>query len=201
MLYAYQCLIKVVQQLLLRSKMKKLNIGSGTDIRKGWVNLDVTHLDGVDVVHDLNQFPWPFENNEFDEILLWNVLEHLDDRIKTLEEIYRISKPNANVRVSVPYWNSYEFITDPTHKQRFNEFSFDFFDPSKHHCKKRHYYSFARFKVEEVRFRVFLFKPYLTLPKGHMIIKNAILKKIIGFFAQFLSNVIHSLEFELKVIK
>ena len=46
----------------------KLNLGCGRDIREGYVNLDKAGLDGVDVVHDLNVFPYPFEDNEFDEI-------------------------------------------------------------------------------------------------------------------------------------
>ena len=31
--------------------MKKLNLGAGTDIRKGYVNLDIVKLKGIDVVH------------------------------------------------------------------------------------------------------------------------------------------------------
>ena len=43
--------------------MKKLNLGCGTDIKKGYINLDVAKLDGVDVVHDINRLPLPFKEN------------------------------------------------------------------------------------------------------------------------------------------
>lgn len=39
----------------------KLNLGCGNDIREGWVNLDINKKEGVNVVHDLNEVPLPFE--------------------------------------------------------------------------------------------------------------------------------------------
>lgn len=47
----------------------KLNLGCGTDIRKGWINLDIAKLDGIDVIHDVNNVPLPFEDNTFDYVL------------------------------------------------------------------------------------------------------------------------------------
>ena len=46
----------------------KLNIGCGKKILNGYINLDVVKLPGVDIVHDLNKYPWPFKDNYFDEI-------------------------------------------------------------------------------------------------------------------------------------
>jgi predicted SAM-dependent methyltransferase len=48
--------------------MNKLNLGCGKDIRKGWTNLDCVNLPGVDIVHNINYLPLPFNDNEFDEI-------------------------------------------------------------------------------------------------------------------------------------
>jgi predicted SAM-dependent methyltransferase len=53
----------------------KLNIGAGNDIRNGWINHDIAELEGIDIVHDLNKFPWPFEDEQFSEIVandVWN---------------------------------------------------------------------------------------------------------------------------------
>ena len=124
---------------------KKLHIGCGYDIKQGWINHDVTELPGVNVVHNLTEFPWPWEDEEFDEVYMKDVLEHLPDTIKTMEELHRITKPGAKIYIAIPYWNSWEAITDPTHCKQFNEFSFQFFDPSHRRCKKRPYYSHARF--------------------------------------------------------
>src|SRR5436190_17862449 len=125
----------------------KLHLGCGRDIRAGYVNVDSAALPGVDVVHDLSRFPWPFADAEAEELILQHVLEHLPDTIRVMEEIWRISAPGARVVIRVPYWNASDFITDPTHIRPFNEHTFDFFDPSHPRCQERSYYSAARFHI------------------------------------------------------
>jgi SAM-dependent methyltransferase len=144
---------------------RRLNVGCGTDIRAGWLNLDVAALDGVDVVHDLEARPWPFPSGTFDEIELINVLEHLSDTIGTMEELHRLAAPGAKVTIRVPYWNSPDAISDPTHKTIYNEYTFDFFDPSTRHGRQRAYYSRARFRIRRLFFYVRLFPglPYLPV--------------------------------------
>lgn len=126
---------------------KKLNVGCGKDIRQDFINLDVVKLPGVDVVHDLNSFPWPFADSEFDEIHMINVLEHLPDTIGVLEELHRISGPDAKLIIRVPFWNSPDMLADPTHKRFFSERTLNFFDPAFPECRDRPYYSKARFKI------------------------------------------------------
>ena len=77
-------------------------------------------------MHDLNEYPWPFDDKSIDEIFAKDVLEHIPNLIKVMEEIYRITKPGAKVYIEVPYWNSWEVLTDPTHVTQFNEFTFTF---------------------------------------------------------------------------
>ena len=87
--------------------MKKLNIGVGGDYRKGWINLDISDKDiygnkiKVDVKHNLNDLPYPYKDNQFEEILMLSILEHLDNPVEVLKEIHRISKPNANLQPSL----------------------------------------------------------------------------------------------------
>ena len=38
----------------------KLNLGAGNDIRSDFVNHDVADLLAIDIVHDLNSYPWPW---------------------------------------------------------------------------------------------------------------------------------------------
>jgi predicted SAM-dependent methyltransferase len=82
--------------------MKKLHIGCGRDIKNGFVNLDSVKLPGVDVVHNLNKYPWPFKKDHFDYVYASHVLEHLSSIIDPMEEIWRITKPDAKVLVNSP---------------------------------------------------------------------------------------------------
>ncbi|MEK6848552.1 MAG: methyltransferase domain-containing protein, partial [Nanoarchaeota archaeon] len=79
--------------------MKKcLNLGSGKVIKNSsaeekWLNLDSIKLEGVSVIHNLDNYPWPFKKDTFDRIDAFMVLEHVSDIVRAMEEIYRISKP------------------------------------------------------------------------------------------------------------
>lgn len=117
-------------------KMKKiLELGSGKHPykpKKGEevIHLDIVKLPHIEVVHDLNKFPWPFEDDEFDEIIANNVLEHLNDIVKVMKEIWRILKPKGILKARVPYFAHPNAFTDPTHKQFFTLHTFDYWDPS-----------------------------------------------------------------------
>lgn len=125
--------------------MKKLNIRCGKDTKKGYVNLDISKLPGVDIIHDLEEYPWPFKKDEFDEILCDNVLEHLSDIIKPMEELWRISKDKGIIKIWVPLYPGWSCFADPTHKKVFTYTTFNYFDPLDH----LNYYSKARFKIKK----------------------------------------------------
>lgn len=108
----------------------KLHIGCGRTILKGWVNLDIMPLEGVDIIADLNQCkttPLPFEENSVDEFFASHVLEHIERPLDVMEELYRIAKPNAKMVCEVPYGSSDDAFEDPTHCQQFFLHSFDYF--------------------------------------------------------------------------
>ena len=177
----------------------KLNLGSGNNIKKNYLNIDFKQNEGVDVVHNLNEYPWPFKDYAFNEILAENVIEHLDNFLNAMEEIHRISSKNAKVKISVPYWNSSFAYIDPTHKRSFHELTFSFFDPSSSYCKERPYYTKARFKVKSFSYIISPFAPYISFPFIKQIeIKNKILKKIIGLIGNIFSNIILELRVELE---
>ena len=82
------------------------------------IGLDHVQCDGVDIVHDLTTFPYPFEDNSIDAIHSSHFVEHLDgfERMKFFDECYRILKPGGRMRVIHPYYKSVRAIQDPTHK-------------------------------------------------------------------------------------
>jgi SAM-dependent methyltransferase len=104
----------------------RLNVGSGIDYRDGWINLDYYNpAYKIDVMHDLNIFPYPFEDNSFDEIECKMVLEHLSNPIKTLQEFIRISKSGCKIHIVVPHATTYANFTAFDHRANFTESSFD----------------------------------------------------------------------------
>lgn len=149
---------------------KVLDVGCGNRKRAGAIGIDINPRSQADVIHDLNITPYPFEESIFDEIYVDNVLEHLNDVIKTLEELHRIGKPNALVKIIVPYFRSRWSCIDPTHKHFFSADSMSYFDPDHIHCKL-YDYSFARFKIEK---RVF-----------NETLKNSIFKKMVLMIANW----------------
>ncbi len=54
----------------------------------------------------------PFEDEIFDATILNDVLEHTDDPIAALNEIYRVTKPNGFIIISVPHKGLFAFL-DP----------------------------------------------------------------------------------------
>ena len=112
-------------------KSDKLNVGSGTNILRGYLNLDHYNFPGTDVVWDINRFPWPFPDDHFSEILLSHIIEHVDDVVSTMSEVWRVSKDGAIINVEVPYFSSLNMVKDPTHKHFFSSATFDFFERGK----------------------------------------------------------------------
>lgn len=132
----------------------KLNLGCGNDIREGYVNLDITALDGVDVVHDLNVLPLPFEDGSFSEILCLDVFEHVD-YAPLLKECHRILKDGGKITIEVPHFSSNNNFVDPTHRNRFSVKTFNFFSEGTWERKQRGYYfdfSFSRVAAKKITF-------------------------------------------------
>jgi predicted SAM-dependent methyltransferase len=183
-------------ELVMERKISnlKIHLGCGHEILDGFVNLDSAQLPGVDVVHDLGEFPWPFGDGEAKEIIIKHVLEHLPNTIKVMEEIWRICAPGTEVTVRVPYWNSSDFITDPTHVKAFNEGTFNFFDPTHPVCQKRPYYSKARFRIKNRYYFVRIFGKYLAIRFEPFCFALECL-------SQYFCNIIQVMEFTLVAIK
>lgn len=177
----------------------KLNLGAGSDIRSGYVNHDIVALPGIDVVHDLNSYPWPWGDGTVDDLVAKDVLEHLEEFIPAMEEMHRILKPGGVARVKVPYWNGWSRQADPTHRRGFHELTFRFFDPTSIYCQERHYYSHARFMIDQEAFVLAPLSPYFQIPGVSEIrVRGRFLKRIVGLIGNTLSNIILDLEIELR---
>lgn len=106
-------------------KIKRLNLGCGNDYKEGWVNLDYNKRRKVDIIHNLDKFPYPFKNSEFDYIYCSHILEHVEDLFKTLKEISRILKKGGRLHLRIPHFSNGIGYGDLSHKRFFGWFTFN----------------------------------------------------------------------------
>ena len=106
----------------------KLNLGSGGEPREGYLNIDKNPCaPSVDVVHDLDQYPWPFESGVADEILMEHCLEHLVDHNRAMKEIHRILRKGGTAKITVPHFTWQFAFHDPTHRHFFGYNTFFYY--------------------------------------------------------------------------
>jgi len=101
----------------------RVDLGSGTNKPDGFVGVDICPGLGIDIVADLSK-KFPFEDNSVDEIRAHDVIEHLQDRLHTMNEIWRICKVNAKIDIRVPSTDGRGAFQDPTHISFWNINSF-----------------------------------------------------------------------------
>jgi len=140
---------------------RRLNVGCGLDIREGWVNLDSVDYGGNQLC-DLNQYPWPFPDNHFDEVYASHILEHMGNFNAVVTELWRVCRPGAIITVKVPFFLSTKFYSEPDHRIPFGIRSFDNYEDITGRTLKfyeqwklghrTNYGSKARFVVESKRF-------------------------------------------------
>lgn len=173
---------------------RKLNLGCGRDVKKDYINLDTSKIKGVDVVHNLDKYPWPFPSNYFDEIYARDSIEHLKDLFRAMQEIHRISKNGAIVRLIVPYWHSSGAFY-PNHHYFFNVDSMKFFTET-----DRTYDSYPGFKLENIRIipsKIGFLIPPLPVPK--LLFPNVLnLRHLVSYL---LGEIILKIDFTLRVIR
>jgi len=113
------------------SEIKKLNVGCGNDIKKGWINLDFHDKQGANVVFDLNEIyknkKLPFKKDFFDYVYCSHVLEDFSNPAPIMDELFRVCKKGGKIEIRVPFETGTWLKID--HKRGFSCFSFlDYFD-------------------------------------------------------------------------
>ena len=124
----------------------RLDLGCGKDKLVGWTGVDLVWHPGVDVVHDLNERPWPFEDESIEEARAHHVIEHIpkvqiqlllgSDQVVTffpfidfMDEVHRILIPGGRFTIWYPPGGSQGYYQDPTHCSGHNKNTWLYFDP------------------------------------------------------------------------
>lgn len=107
---------------------KKLNLGCGFAKLDGFVNVDKSDLCKPDILMNLNSNIWPLNANEYDHIVAKDILEHVDNLVHVIKEMYTVSNHGAIWEIQVPHHNCDIAYDDPTHKQVITANTFRLFD-------------------------------------------------------------------------
>ena len=114
-----------------KKKPIRLDIGCGSNKRKGFVGLDLRPLPSVDIVCDIEEDPIPLEDNSVSKVYMSHFIEHVSPKrfLWVMSEIHRVCRPGALVDIHAPYGVNPLFVQDPTHAKPINESTFKYFDP------------------------------------------------------------------------
>jgi len=112
---------------VLAPSLVRIDLGAGQNKKEGFTGMD--RWEGSNIVHDLLDLPWPFEDGSVDELHCSHVMEHFvgEDQMKIMDEAFRVLKFSeadasstiGTLTVIVPSWNSVRMWQDPTHKSPF----------------------------------------------------------------------------------
>ncbi|MCL5263617.1 MAG: methyltransferase domain-containing protein [Chloroflexi bacterium] len=106
--------------------MRILDVGCGNNKVKGAIGVDISPNTQADVIHDLDSFPYPFRDDEFDVIYCNHIVEHVADVVRFMDEIYRVAKPGAIISLVTPHFSNPRAYADPTHRRYLSVAAFDF---------------------------------------------------------------------------
>lgn len=128
-----------------------LDIGCGSKKHPGAIGLDISAQTDADIVHDLDVFPYPIEDDSFDEVLMQDVIEHVAEPMRVATEVHRILRPGGRLQLRTPHFSSSLAYGDPTHRHYYSTNAIRYLaDPGFAH------YSSARFTVEHITLDLWL---------------------------------------------
>ena len=146
------------------AKQMKLNLGCCDAAIPEFVNVDIVAGPGVDQVADLAA-PWPWSDNSVEYVRAWDIIEHLPDKIMTMNEIYRVLMPGGQAEIAVPTTDGTGAFQDPTHVSFWNRRSFLYYEAGNPYRERfaNSYGIKARFRTVSERIDRSIDGPRLTI--------------------------------------
>lgn len=97
---------QVKEMLAKKNGPIMLNMGCGTDYKKGWINIDNNsdhNIKKLDLNWDLTK-PLPFDNESVDFIFNEHFIEHLtaEEGVASMRDCMRVLKPGGVLRMATP---------------------------------------------------------------------------------------------------
>jgi hypothetical protein len=125
----------------------RLNLGCCDALLPDYVNVDLVPGPGVTVA-DLTR-PWPWPDGSAAHVRAWDIIEHLPDKIQTMNELWRVLCHRGTAEIAVPTTDGSGAFQDPTHVSFWNRRSFMYYEagnPYHERCAQAYGIS-ARFRI------------------------------------------------------
>lgn len=125
---------KIIDFKTEQSKIVKVDLAcGGSKMGPEWLGIDILPFPGVDIVMDLEDYPWPLPDGFASTILASHIIEHISPAkggfLKWMNEAWRILKVGGEMLIGLPYGVSHGYVQDPTHCNPCNESTWWYFDP------------------------------------------------------------------------
>lgn len=184
----------------------KLNLGCGSKLLTGYTNVDKFDFYKPDLLHDLEKFPYPFQDNSVDEIILSHVLEHLGQAPETfnniIKELYRVCKNETIINISVPHPRHDEFISDPTHVRPITVLGLSLYNKKLNKKWEEQKASNTPLGyILDVNFEIISLQYVVDQKYQNLLTEKKISEKEIEDYAHKFNNVIKEINIKWKVIK
>lgn len=141
-----------------RRKLLRLDLACGQSKKEGFTGVDIADCEGVDVVHDLTKYPWPFESSSVKEVHCSHYVEHIpldvnggDGLIAFMNELGRICRRGGKVEIVHPFLKSERAFQDPTHRRFIPAATWHYFNAEWRKMNRLdHYPITANFEVSDM---------------------------------------------------
>jgi hypothetical protein len=122
---------KNITNMLAKRSQLWLDVSCGDTTPPGYVGMNHTSGNKVDVVHDYRKTPWPFPGETFTRLVMSRVVERIPPEIlfRVMDEGWRVLRPSGLLLIASPYAGSWAERADPFVVKAWNEGTPSCFDP------------------------------------------------------------------------
>lgn len=154
----------------------KIDLGCSFHKKPGYIGVDILKAEDVEVVADAKRLP--FKDSSVDGIYSNHCIEHIDDQLAVISEMWRVCRHGTELNILVPHFSNPSYYDDLTHQHRYSTRSFEHYDFDFHERTGHPNY------LPEVNLRVIDVK--LNYWPEHILIRKAKWK---GSFIRLVKNI------------
>lgn len=125
-----------IEKLLAAKRQRRgvqIDLGCGDQTPPDFVGIDIRPGELVDIVWDLEEYPWPLPDQCAELLISSHLVEHINPAkggfLRFMDEAWRILLPDGIFMIACPYAGSAGYWQDPTHVNGITERTWAYFDP------------------------------------------------------------------------